>query len=105
MIDGAYWATESALPFDERVLVFPFPPKKIGGEVRVIWSDRTINFTDGVKAKLSSMGVACRQSDIDRIIERLRQVLNVRNEYPKWVLDSEFEELCKTVLANISSEL
>ena len=100
MIDGAYWAAEAALPYEKRVHAkFPIPPDMVGTEERVIWSDKTIAFTDGVKAKLSSMKLGYKEGDFRRIIEQLAKRLSDKKGYPNWILDSEFEKLCREVLS------
>lgn len=76
---------------------FPFSPSIVGAEERVIWSDKRTT-PAGVRAKLASMGLAYQESDVERIIERLAKVLQGRQGYPNWILDAEFEELCRTTI-------
>jgi isopropylmalate/homocitrate/citramalate synthase len=100
LTDGAYWAAEADLPFEERVHAkFPFRPSLVGGEERVIWSEKAIT-PDSVKAKLAAMKLPYQEGDIERIIERLDKVLREKKEYPNWILDSEFEELCQGIISN-----
>jgi len=95
MNDGAYWAAEVDLPYEDRVHAkFPFPPSVVGTEERIIWSDKTIT-KDSLRAKLASMGLAYQEGNLERIIEQLGEVLAQKRAYPNWLLDSEFEDLCR----------
>jgi len=76
---------------------FPFPPSTVGAEERVIWSNNTITPVS-VRAKLASMGLAYEEGDIEHIIDRLGEVLREKREYPNWMLESDFEELCRAVI-------
>jgi isopropylmalate/homocitrate/citramalate synthase len=104
LTDGAYWAAEADLPYEERVHArFPFAPATVGGEERVIWSDKTIT-RDSVAEKLASMGLAHRDGDTERITERLHEILRQKTDYPNWILDSDFEELCRAIISQADSE-
>jgi 2-isopropylmalate synthase len=97
--DGAYWAAEAELPYEERVhAMFPFAPGAVGNVERVIWSEKTIT-PDSVKAKLSLMGLDSTDDDVERIIGRLAEVLRAKREFPNWMLDAEFEDLCRAVIS------
>jgi len=105
MVDGAYQTIEKAIPYKERVYGFPFQPNTVGGEERLIWSDKTISSTDAIRKKLASMKLSYTEDDINKIIERLTEILRDRNQYPRWMLDPEFEKLCKTILMQASSNI
>ena len=102
MTDGAYWAAEAHLPYEERIHAkFPIPPGMVGNQEQVIWGDGTIT-SDSVKAKLKVMGVdAQRITDevAERIIAELGAALRSSDSYPSWMLDADFEGLCHQVLA------
>ena len=39
MIDGAYWAAEANIPYEERVHAkFPVPPAAVGNRETVVWA-------------------------------------------------------------------
>ena len=100
IIDGALRAMEASIPHEEKVYGFPFQPNAVGNEERVIWSDKTISSTEGIKEKLASMKLTYQEDDIKKIIRRLTEILEDKERYPRWMLNSEFEELCQTVLSN-----
>ena len=101
MIDGAYWAAEAHLPYEERIHAkFPIAPGAAGNVERVIWAVNTITAASA-RARLDAMGVPkAEQSDavVERIIWELGAVLRHRARYPSWMLDAEFEQLCRDVL-------
>lgn len=98
MLDGAYWAAEAHLPYEERIHAkFPVPPGLVGNTEQVIWSERTIT-PDSVKAKLGVMGIPVTDVNdalVERIVFGLRAALELLPRYPKWLPDSEFEEICR----------
>lgn len=101
MIDGAYWAAEAHIPYDERIHAkFPIPPRTVGNVEQVIWACGTIT-ASAVRAKLAVMGIAVEaHSDeiVERIIEGLESTLRQRARYPSWLGDNEFEQLCRDVV-------
>ena len=103
MTDGAYWAAEAHLPYEERIHAkFPIPPGMVGNQEQVIWSDGTIT-PESVKAKLRVMGVGEQQITdevAERIIEELGVALRTSGSYPSWLLDADFEGLCRRVLGD-----
>jgi hypothetical protein len=95
MGDGAYWAAEAHLPFDERIhATFPFEPGVVGSEERVIWNDRTIT-VEAVEHRLRTAGVAITPERSLAIIAELRRELERRDTYPAWLSDDEFLDLAK----------
>ena len=97
--DGAYWAAEAELPYEERVhATFPFPPYVLGAEEQVILSEKTVT-PDSVSEKLATMGLAYQEGDPDRIIARLGEILDASSDYPDWMADADFEMLCREVVA------
>ena len=103
MTDGAYWAAEAHLPYEARIHAkFPIPPGMVGNREQVIWGDGTIT-VDSVKAKLKVMGVdeeAITDKVAERIIAQLGAALRSSDSYPGWMLDAEFEGLCRQVLVD-----
>jgi 2-isopropylmalate synthase len=101
MIDGAYWAAESNIPYNERIHAkFPIPPEMSGNREQVIWAAGTTN-AGSVRAKLTAMGIpADEQKDepVEQIIASLEAVLRQRTQYPTWISDNEFEQLCRDVV-------
>lgn len=98
LTDGAYWAAEANVPYEERVHAwFPFRPEVIGGKEQVIWSEKTIT-TDSVRLKLAAMGIYGTDADIELIINRLTQILARKTDYPNWLTDAEFEGLVRSLM-------
>jgi hypothetical protein len=106
MIDGAYWAAEAHVPYEERIHAkFPIPPSAVGNAEQVIWARGTVTAAS-IRAKLSVMHVAAaEQTDevVEDIIEALEAMLRQRARYPSWVLDNEFEQLCRDVVQRRSA--
>lgn len=103
MTDGAYWAAEAHLPYEDRIHAkFPVPPGTVGNREAVIWSDGTIT-PGSVTAKLKVMGVGEERIDdrlVDRIIAALSAELGASLSYPNWMTDADFDRLCRRVLAD-----
>ncbi len=101
MIDGAYWAAESNIPYEERIHAkFPIPPGMSGNKEQVIWAAGTTN-AGSVRAKLTAMGIPQseqRDEPVERIIAELEAMLRQRTQYPTWISDNEFEQLCRDVI-------
>jgi hypothetical protein len=101
MIDGAYWAAEAHVPYEERIHAkFPIPPQSVGNVEKVIWASGTITAAS-VRAKLGVMGIDKAQQTndvVERIIEGLEVTLRQRACYPSWLSDNEFEQLCLDVV-------
>jgi isopropylmalate/homocitrate/citramalate synthase len=98
MIDGAYWAAECHIPYEERIHAkFPIAPGSVGNREQVIWAPGTIN-AGSVRAKMAAMGFTDAQmSDavVEQVIWELESTLRQRALYPNWVSDREFEQLCR----------
>ncbi|WP_226582377.1 hypothetical protein [Acuticoccus sediminis] len=101
MIDGAYWAAEAHIPYEERIHAkFPIDPRAVGNVETVVWAPGTIN-TGSVRSKLGAMGIdnaTVTDGSVEHIIFALEDLLRQRNTYPNWVTDREFEQLCRDVL-------
>jgi isopropylmalate/homocitrate/citramalate synthase len=99
MIDGAYWAAESHIPYEERIHAkFPIPPGTVGNAEQVIWAPGTIT-ADAVRARLHRITEApVADAAVERIIWELESILRQRARYPSWISDREFEQLCRDVL-------
>lgn len=101
MIDGAYWAAESNIPYEERIHAkFPIPPEMSGNREQVIWAAGTTN-AGSVRAKLTAMGIPeseQRDEPVERIISELEALLRQRTQYPTWISDNEFEQLCRDIV-------
>ena len=97
MGDGAYWAAEAHLPFEERIhATFPFAPEDVGSQERVVWNDRTLT-PDAVAHKLRAIGI---EPDVElgrRVITALRVKLDDEATYPAWLSDDAFERLAREV--------
>ena len=97
MGDGAYWAAEAHLPFEDRMhATFPFPPEAVGSEERVVWNDRTLT-TDAVAHKLDALGLEASEARCIEMIAALREALERRASYPDWLSDDEFSQLARDV--------
>jgi len=101
MIDGAYWAAEAHIPYEQRIHAkFPIAPNIVGNVEQVIWASGTITAAS-VRAKLGVMGIAQElysNDVVERIIEGLEVTLRQRSRYPSWLSDNEFEQLCRDVV-------
>jgi hypothetical protein len=101
MIDGAYWAAESNIPYEERIHAkFPIPPEMAGNREQVIWAAGTTN-AGSVRAKLTAMGIPeneQKDGPVEEIISSLEAMLRQRNQYPTWISDNEFEQLCRDIV-------
>lgn len=99
MGDGAYWAAEEHLPNAERVHArFPFAPEIVGASERIVWSDRT-STADAVARRLASLGLPA-DSGLPAAVQRsLAEELSAKTDYPGWLTDPAFSELCRRVAA------
>jgi hypothetical protein len=101
LLDGAYWAAEAHLPYAERIHAkFPIPPDQVGNIERIIWSEGTVT-PESIEAKLRAMGTPPEQLEhglIADIMADLRIALEHLPEYPKWLSDAQFEQLCSRVV-------
>lgn len=88
--DGAYWAVEEHLPYEERVhATFPVPPGLVNSEERIVWSDRTLS-AEAVDAKLAQAGIQLAEADRSSLASELQEHLLQHKHYPHWLTDSEF---------------
>jgi hypothetical protein len=105
MTDGAYWAAEAHLPYEERIHAkFPIPPGMVGNREEVVWSDGTMT-PESIKAKLTVMGFGEREINdlvVDRIIAKLGAELRLSRSYPNWMPDADFDRLCRRIVADMS---
>lgn len=93
MIDGADWAAEAHLPADSRMHSgLPFTPDHVGGEERIVWSDRTAT-VESVAVKLSSLGLPSSPESARAGLELLAAAVSDKAEYPWFLTDDAFEEL------------
>ena len=100
MGDGAYWAAEAHLPFEERIhATFPFEPGVVGSEERVIWNDRTLT-VEAVEHRLRTAGIAVTPAGCLAIIAELRRELERRDTYPAWLADDEFLDLAQRAMSD-----
>lgn len=101
MIDGAYWAAEAHVPYEDRIHAkFPIAPGSVGNVEQVVWAPGTIT-SDSVYAKLGVIGVPAesRSGDVvEDIIAGLEATLRQRARYPNWLTNNEFEQLCRDVV-------
>ena len=106
MTDGAYWAAEAHLPYEERIHAkFPIPPGTVGNREEVIWSDGTIT-PESIKAKLTVMGFSEQEINdivVDRIIAELGAELRLSSSYPNWMPDADFDRLCHRIVADMGA--
>jgi hypothetical protein len=105
MGDGAYWAAEEHLLNEERVHArFPFAPEIVGAVERIVWSDRTAT-PDAIRARLRSIGLSDTPTLAAAVHKELGRVLRAKRDYPGWLTDAEFSELCGGVAGrNADSE-
>jgi isopropylmalate/homocitrate/citramalate synthase len=100
MGDGAYWAAEAHLPFEERIhATFPFAPDVVGSEERVVWNDRTLT-VDAVGHRLRAAGISVTEAQCAEVITALRDILQERGTYPGWLSDEEFEPAARETVAH-----
>jgi isopropylmalate/homocitrate/citramalate synthase len=80
--------------------VFPVSPAQVGSEEKIIWVDWVDKeiFPDCVEWKLSSMGLQYQSHHVENILKKMEEILSKRCTYPKWLTDSEFEEICRRVI-------
>jgi hypothetical protein len=101
MIDGAYWAAEADIPYEERIHAkFPIPPDAVGNRETVVWAPGTINI-GAVRARLRTLGLPEAEvpdATVERVIWELESTLRQRARYPSWLSDREFEQICRDVL-------
>ena len=101
MIDGAYWAAEAHLPYEERVHAkFPIPPDAVGNQETVVWASGTLN-EGAVRARIRALGFvddAIPEDAVERVIREVDACLRQRARYPSWLTDREFEQLCRDAL-------
>jgi isopropylmalate/homocitrate/citramalate synthase len=92
--DGAYWAAEAAVPFEDRIhATFPIPPQLVGASERVVWSDRTAT-VESIRTRASQAGIdSLSDEECERVIAALRQVIEEKADYPGWLDDSEFGQV------------
>lgn len=95
MIDGADWAAEAHLPYDERMHSrLPVEPDVVGSTETMIWTDRTASLTS-VKVKLSSLDLPSDDDAASRCHAALRAALTDRTTYPQFLRDAEFTGLLR----------
>ena len=98
MIDGAYWAAEANIPYEDRIHAkFPIPPAAVGNRETVVWAPGTIN-NGAVRARLRTIGLPeaeIADAVVEHIIWELETTLRQRASYPSWMTDGEFEQLCR----------
>jgi hypothetical protein len=98
IMDGSFWAAEADVPAERKVYAkFPFPAPLVGAAEGVVWHDRTVT-EEHIRGKLASMGIGHREKDVARIMARLTARLDGGREYPNWLSDAEFEDLCRGVV-------
>ena len=95
--DGASWAAAERLPAEKRMhATFPFAPKVVGAEERIIWGDRTLT-VDAVEAKLASLDVELSQESLALVTTRLREHVEATTDYPHWLTDDQFVVLLRAI--------
>jgi isopropylmalate/homocitrate/citramalate synthase len=99
MGDGAYWAAEAHLPFEERMhATFPLAPEVVGAQEKVVWSDRTASF-DAVSIRVTQAGHGTpTHEQCAQIVAQIRTVVDRRGVYPGWLEDAEVAELIDSVM-------
>jgi len=102
LIDGHFRANEANLPEEQKYhALFPFLPAQVGSQERVIWSDKQI-LPQSIRWKLSSMELPFDDQHVDRILNRMGEILREKPFYPNWLTDAEFEEICREVVLDHS---
>jgi len=98
LVDGYYLADEANTPEAKKLhSIFPFSPAIVGSAEKAIWSHRQIT-PESVKWKLSSMGLKYMDSHVAQIILEVTETLQKKKTYPNWLTDSEFEDLCRSIV-------
>ncbi len=90
MGDGAYWAAEAHLPFEDRMhATFPVAPEVVGAEEKVVWSDRTAT-VEAVRVRMSQAGyLDASDEQCAQLVHRIRVAIEDRGGYPGWLEDAE----------------
>jgi hypothetical protein len=96
--DLPHWAAEL---LDGGADSFPpvantFNAALVGGRMEVVWGDHESRAL--LRAKLKSLGLQARDSDIARIEILIRQGLRRRSTYPRWLSDTEVTAICRRVV-------
>ena len=102
LLDAYYKSDEIDTP-DEKKLhsVFSFKPNTVGSQEKLIWSDRQLN-NSSIRWKLSSMGLSSSEFLVTEIRDKMMKVLKSKTNYPKWLDDSEIENIINEIIAGQS---
>jgi hypothetical protein len=107
MIDGAYWAAEANIPYEQRIHAkFPIPPGSVGNSEQVVWAPGTITGA-AVRARMRTMGLPeaeVADTTVEQVIWELEAVLRQRASYPNWISDREFEQLCRDITRHATAQ-
>lgn len=93
MIDGADWAAEAHLPYDDRMHSrVPFEPSIVGTTETPVWSTRTAS-PKFLSVKLESLGLPADDATAEKAFSLLGQAVEAREEYPYFITDEELTTL------------
>jgi 2-isopropylmalate synthase len=96
--DLPHWAAEL---LDGGADSFPpvantFSAELVGGTMEVVWGDHESRAL--LRAKLKSLRLRARETDIARIQTLMQGALRTRSSYPRWLTDAEVTAICRRVI-------
>ena len=95
MVDGADWAAEAHLPYDNRMHSrVPFEPSIVGTSETVVWSPRTAS-PRSLAVKLDSLGLPADDATAERAHGFLAEAVAAREEYPYFITDDVLTSLLR----------
>lgn len=95
MIDGADWAAEAHMPYDDRMHSrVPFEPEIVGSSETMVWTTRTAS-PRSMAVKLQSLGIEADAARAKRAYELLAEAVSTVDEYPFIIEDAELTEILR----------
>lgn len=95
MIDGADWAAEAHLDYDDRMHSrVPFEPSIVGTSETAVWSPRTAS-PSHLAVKLDSLGIAADDAAAEEARRLLAEAVAARDEYPYFITDEVLTSLLR----------
>ncbi len=93
MVDGADWAAEAHLPYDDRMHSrVPFEPQIVGSTETMVWTTRTASPWT-MEVKLRSLGLPAAESDGKRAFALLSEAVKAVKAYPYLITDEQLTDI------------